>query len=69
MNLWFKAAPKGTVLHSDAMREAAATDAAWTATVTTGKALALAAYDLLTQPVKVKEITEKFQELKKAEGK
>jgi amidohydrolase len=69
VNLWFKAAPKGTVLHSDAMREAAATDAAWTATVTTGKALALAAYDLLTQPAKVKEITEKFQELKKAEGK
>lgn len=35
----------------------------------TGKALALAAYDLLTQPAKVKEIVDKFQELKKAEGK
>ncbi|MFB3817731.1 MAG: M20 family metallopeptidase [Candidatus Methylomirabilales bacterium] len=69
VNVSFKIAPKGTAGHSDAFRDAAATPEAWKATVRTGKALALAAYDLLTQPAKVKEIAEKFQELKKAEGK
>jgi amidohydrolase len=68
-NLWFKAAPEGVSLHSDAMREAAASEEAWKATLTAGKALALTAYDLLTHPDKVKSIQESFKALKAKEGK
>jgi len=69
MNLWFKIAPEGTALHSDAFREAAGSDEGWKATVMAGKVIALTAYDLLTNPDKVKAIQEKFKELKAKEGK
>jgi len=69
MNLWFKIAPEGTALHSDAFREAAGSDEGWKATVIAGKVIALTAYDLLTNLDKVKAIQEKFKELKAKEGK
>ena len=69
VNLWFKIAPEGTALHSDVFREAAISEEAWKATVIAGKAIALTAYELLTNPNKVKEIQEKFKELKAKEGK
>jgi len=67
LNLYFKAAPEGTSLHSDAMREAAVTEEAWKATVVAGKVVALTADELLNNPDKVKEIREKFKELKEKE--
>ena len=69
VNLWFKIAPEGTALHSDAFREYAGSDEAWKATVIAAKAIALTAYDLLTQPEKVKSIQEKFKDLKAKERK
>lgn len=69
VNLFFKVAPEGTSLHSDPMREAAASEEAWKATLTAGKALALTAYDLLTHPDKVKSIQESFKTLKAKERK
>lgn len=69
VNLWFKIAPEGTALHSDVFREAAISEEAWKATVITGKAIALTTYELLTNPNKVKEIQDKFKELKAKEGK
>ena len=69
VNLWFKIAPEGTALHSDAFREYAASDDGWKATVIAAKAVALTAYDLLTHPDKVKEIQDKFKTLKAKEGK
>lgn len=52
VNISFKAAPDGTSLHSDAMRDAAGSEEGWKATVTAGKIVALSAYELLTHPVK-----------------
>ena len=69
VNLSFKIAAEGIALHSDALREAAASDEGWKATVMAGKVIALTAYDLLTNPDKVKAIQEKFKELKAKEGK
>ena len=69
VNLWFKIAPEGTALHSDALREAANTDDAWKATVTAGKAVALSAYDMLTKPERLKAIQDGFREAKAKEGK
>jgi amidohydrolase len=69
VNLWFKIAPEGIALHSDPMREAAASEDGWKAAVIAGKAIALAAYDLLNNPEKVKLIRDKFKELKEKEGK
>lgn len=69
VNLNFKIGREGIEAHSDIFREAAASDEAWKATVITGKAVALTAYDLLTHPEKVKEIQDKFKELKAKEGK
>ncbi len=69
VNLWFKIAPEGTALHSDAFREYAASDDGWKATVIAAKAIALTAYDLLTHPDKVKKIQDEFKELKTKEGK
>jgi amidohydrolase len=69
VNLYFKIAPEGTALHSDPMREAAASDEAWKATITAGKVIALTAYDLLTHPEKVKTVQESFKQLKAKEGK
>jgi amidohydrolase len=69
VNLWFKIASEGTALHSDAFREAAASEEGWKATVITAKTIALTAYDLLTHPEKMKAIQEKFKELKAKEGK
>jgi metal-dependent amidase/aminoacylase/carboxypeptidase family protein len=69
VNLWFKIAPEGIALHSDPMREAAASEDGWKATMIAGKAIALAAYDLLNNPEKVKLIRDRFKELKEKEGK
>ena len=68
-NLSFKIAPDGTAGHSDAMREAAASEEGWKATVTAGKIVALAAYEMLKNPATVKEIQESFKEAKAKEGK
>ena len=69
VNLWFKIAPEGTALHSDAMREAANTDDAWKSTLIAGKAVALSAYDMLTKPAKLKAVQDGFKEAKAKEGK
>ena len=69
VNLWFKIAPEGTALHSDAFRGYAASEDGWKATIIAAKAIALTAYDLLTHPDKAKEIQDKFKELKAKEGK
>jgi len=69
VNLRFKIAPEGTAGHSDAFREASGTEEAWKATVVAGKAVALAAYELLTNPDKVKAIKAQFAEVKAKEGK
>jgi amidohydrolase len=69
VNLWFKIAAEGTALHSDAFRDAAASEEGWKATVIAAKAIALTAYDLLSHPEKVKMMQEKFKELKAKEGK
>jgi amidohydrolase len=69
VNLTFKIAPEGTALHSDAFREVAASEEAWKATVAAAKVIGLTAYDLLTHPEKVKDIQEKFKEMKAKEGK
>jgi amidohydrolase len=68
INLNFRIAREGTAGHSDALREAAASDEGWKATVITGKTLALVAYKLLNQPEKVQEIKEQFKVLKAKEG-
>ena len=68
-NLTFKIAPEGTAMHSNASREAAASEEGWKATVIAGKAIALTAYDLLTHPDKVKQIQETFRQLKAKEDK
>jgi amidohydrolase len=69
VNIWFKIAPEGTAMHSDAFREAANGEEAWKATVIAGKAVALSAYDMLTQPEKLKAVKEAFKEAKAKEGK
>ena len=68
-DLWFKIAPEGTALHSDALREAASSDEGWKATVTAGKAVALSAYEMLTSPEKLKDVQSAFKEMKAKEGK
>jgi aminobenzoyl-glutamate utilization protein B len=69
LNLAFKIAPDGTPGHSDALREAAASDAGWKATMVAGKAVALTAYKLLNDSAKVEEIKGQFKTLKEKEGK
>lgn len=69
VNLWFKIAAEGTALHSDAFRDAAASEEGWKSTVIAAKAIALTAYDLLSHPEKAKMMQEKFKELKAKEGK
>jgi amidohydrolase len=69
VNLWFKIAPAGTTLHSDAFREAAASEEGWKATILAAKAIALSAYELFRNPETVKEIQKSFQEMKAKEGK
>lgn len=68
VNLYFKIAPEGTALHSDAMRDAAGSENGWNATVTAGKMVALSAYELLNHPDRVASIQKKFQELKSGNG-
>jgi len=53
----------------DAFRQAAASEEGWKATGIAARAIALAAYDLLSSPEKVRQIQEKFKELKEKEGK
>ncbi|MCX8117178.1 MAG: M20 family metallopeptidase [Desulfobacterota bacterium] len=69
VELKFKIAPEGTPGHSDAFRDYAGSEEGWKAAVITAKAIALAAYDLLIRPDKVKAIQEAFKELKAKEGK
>ena len=69
VNLWFKIAPEGTAMHSDALREAANSDEAWKSTLIAGKAVALSAYDMLTNPTKLKAVQDGFKEAKAKEGK
>jgi len=69
VNLTFKIAPDGTAGHSDAFRDAAGTDEGWKATVIAGKAVALSAYDMLTNPAKLKAVQDGFKEAKAKEGK
>jgi hypothetical protein len=69
VNVWFKIAPEGTALHSEAFREAANSDEAWKAAVLTGKAMALSAYEMLTKPEKLKTVQGNFKEAKAKEGK
>ena len=68
-NLSFKIGPDKTAGHSDAMREAAGSEEGWKATVVAGKIVGLAAYEMLQNPAKVKEIQESFKEAKAKEGK
>jgi amidohydrolase len=69
VNLWFKIAPEGTALHTEALREAANSDEGWKATVIAGKAVALSAYEMLTQPEKLKAVQDSFKEAKAKERK
>lgn len=64
VNLWFKIAPDGTALHSDAMRQAAGSEAGWQAAVLAAKAVALTAADLLTHPETVGAIRKAFDQAK-----
>ena len=54
--------PGGNGRHSDALREAANTDEGWKATMIAGKAVALSAYDMLTNPAKLKAVQDGFKE-------
>jgi len=56
-------------IRSDIFRQAAASEEAWKATVLSGKAIVLSAYELLTHPEKVNAVKEKFKELKEQERK
>lgn len=69
VNIWFKIAPEGTALHTDALREAARSDEGWKAAVIVGKGVALSAYEMLTKPEKLKAVQESFKEAKAKEGK
>jgi metal-dependent amidase/aminoacylase/carboxypeptidase family protein len=69
VNLTFKIAPDGTAGHSDALREAANSDEGWKATIIAGKAVALSAYDMLTNSAKLKAVQDGFKEAKAKEGK
>ncbi|MCU0592743.1 MAG: hypothetical protein MUC57_14880 [Desulfobacterales bacterium] len=69
VNVWFKIAPEGTALHSDAFREAAKSDEGWTSAVLVGKSVALSAYEMLTKPEKLKAVQDRFKEAKAKEGK
>ena len=69
VNVWFKIAPEGTALHTDALREAAKSDEGWKAAVVVGKAVALSAYEMLTKSEKLKAVQESFKEAKAKEGK
>jgi amidohydrolase len=69
VNVWFKIAPEGTALHSEAFREAANSDEGWKAAVLTGKAMALSAYEMLTKPERLKAVQESFKAAKAKEGK
>jgi amidohydrolase len=60
VNVWFKIAPEGTALHSDAMREAAGSPEGWQAAVRAGTAVALTAYEMFTHPQEVEAVKEAF---------
>ena len=69
VNLHFQIAPQGTDLHTDAFREAANSDEGWKATVIAGKAVALSAYEMFTNPEKLKAVKEGYLAAKATEGK
>jgi len=69
VNVWFKIAPEGTALHSEALREAANSDEGWKAAVITGKAVALSAYEMLTKPERLKAVQESYKMAKAKGGK
>ena len=60
VNVWFRIAPEGTALHSDAMREAAGSPEGWQAAATAGTAVALTAYELFTHPQEVEAVKQAF---------
>lgn len=68
VNVWFKVAPMGTVLHSDSFREAAGSEEGWKGALMAAKVVALTAYELLTHPERVEKIKARFKELKEKEG-
>jgi amidohydrolase len=67
-NQAFKIAPEGTMPHTDAFREAAGSEDGWKGAVIAGKAVALAAYDLLTHPDRIAAIKSTFDKLKAGEA-
>ncbi|MEJ5378490.1 MAG: M20 family metallopeptidase [bacterium] len=69
VNVWFKVAPMGTALHSDAFREAAGSEEGWKGAVMAAKVVALTAYDLFTNQEKLERIKTRFKQLKDAQGK
>jgi len=50
-------------------REAANSNEGWKSAVLVGKAVALSAYDMLTQPEKLKAVYQSYKEAKAKEGK
>jgi len=69
VNIMFKVAPVTVALHADAMLKYTVPEAGWPATVQAAKAVALTAYELLSDSGKVQRIQESFQKLKAAEAK
>lgn len=68
VNVWFRVAPLGTALHSDAFRDAAGSEEGWKGAVMAAKVVALTAYELLMHPEKIEKIKARFKELKERQG-
>ena len=60
VNVWFRIAPEGTALHTDAMREAAGSPEGWQAAAKAGTAVALTAYEMFTHPQEVEAVKQAF---------
>ena len=69
VNIMFKVAPRSVALHEDAMLKYTAPDAGWPVTTQVAKAMALTAHELLSDAAKVRQIKDKFQQLKSVEAK
>jgi len=63
-NLWFPIAPEGSALHTNGQMAAAGTPEAANAAMTAGKAIAVSAYHLFTQPEEVSAIRAQFAAMK-----
>lgn len=66
MNLFYPATPLGTGLHTEEMLNAVKEPKALDSMITASKVLALTAYQLFTNPLQLKEITEEFNTIKDA---